>query len=256
LARRNSDTEYIPVGRSYDNNDWEASPGLHKRLPIACDMFSSVRKCQLSLTVDTDDMYFLTKYTHSISEEAMVANFLEMATFGSTLTDLKSFDYSDIDQSMVLYIKDQIDQPINSHREFFRKHLNPRAVETYKHGVSGPKACNKNSRWRRFAFTTKDAAMSFKDKSFAMKVERKREPFTAYLISFANFTRTVLYQRPQYFANVRDTNVMGNLVDGEYPLCYVEDIEGVSFGLGHLLLVCCNFINCINSTCVCIFSNA
>jgi hypothetical protein len=63
LARRNSATEYIPVSRSYDNNDWEASPGLHQRLPITCGLVLNIRKCQLHLTIESDDVYFLTKYT-------------------------------------------------------------------------------------------------------------------------------------------------------------------------------------------------
>jgi hypothetical protein len=152
-----------------------------------------------------------------------------MTTFGTTLSELDNFDYSNVDQSMALYIKDQIEnKPISSHREFYRKHLNVRAVETYKHGVTGPKACEANSRWRSFAFTTKDKKMSDNDPSnFAIKVETKTSSsVTAYLISFAGFPRTVLYQQPQYYDKDRDLTVMGNLVDGEYPICHVEDIEG------------------------------
>jgi hypothetical protein len=228
LARRNSATEYIPVSRSYDGYDWEAAPGLHQGLSIVCGEVSSARKCQLKLdNSGQDDVYFLTKYSRSVSDQAKVARFLEMATFGPTISEINNFDYSNIDRSMAMFVKDQIEnQPINSHREFYRKHLNVRAVETYKHGVTGPKACDRHSRWRSFAFTTKDMQMSQRDQSFAMEIETRTTPSTAHVITFAGFPRTVLYQRPQYYSNERDQTILGSLADGEYPICYVEDIEG------------------------------
>lgn len=237
LARRNLATDYIPVSRSYDGHDWEATPGLHQRLPILCDAVDGVRKCQLELEKPgRDDVYFLTKYSHSSSNQAKVARFLEMATFGPTMSEINSFNHSNIDRSMALYVKDQIqNRPINSHREFYRKHLNVRAVETYKHGVTGPKACDRHSRWRSFAFTTKDLKMSQLDESFTMRIENLTVSSTldnitvsstAYVIKFAGYPRTVLYKRPQYYLDARDQTVVGNLTDGEYELCYVEDIEG------------------------------
>ena len=49
LAKRNSATDYIPVSRSYDGNDWEASPGLHEGLTVVCVGDNSSRKCQLEI---------------------------------------------------------------------------------------------------------------------------------------------------------------------------------------------------------------
>ena len=41
-------------------------------------------------------------------------------------------------------------------RKYWRKRLNARKTETYRIGEAGPHACEKNSRWRRFAFTKLD----------------------------------------------------------------------------------------------------
>jgi len=60
---------------------------------------------------------------------------------------------------MASWIETQMDvaqTPISSHREYFRKRLNPRLLELMKYGRSGPHACEGNSRWRNFAFTRKD----------------------------------------------------------------------------------------------------
>ncbi|KAL3937927.1 MAG: hypothetical protein SGBAC_007063 [Bacillariaceae sp.] len=228
LSQRNSDTEYIPVGRSYNGYDWEAAPGLHRRLPITCGDLNAVRKCQLELdNSDEDGTYFLTRYTRAVSDNVRVARFLEMATFGPTLSLINTFEYDNLEYGMANFVKDQIEnQPVNSHREFYRRHLNVRAVETYKHGVIGPGACERNSKWRRFAFTTKDMAMSKKDRSFALTVEAKMTPSPAYILSFAGFPRTVLYEHPQYYKSERSQTVIGVLSDGVYPICFVEDVQG------------------------------
>ena len=41
-------------------------------------------------------------------------------------------------------------------RRFWRKRLNARKTETYRIGESGPHACERHSRWRKFAFTKAD----------------------------------------------------------------------------------------------------
>lgn len=228
LARRNADTMYIPVSRSYNGFDWEAGPGLHQRLPITCADYGNDRKCQLVLdNSNEDDAYFLTRYTRTVSDDVRIARFLEMATFGPTLSLINNFDYNNVDYGMANFVKDQIEnQHVSKHREFYRRHLNVRAVETYKHGVTGPGACERNSRWRSFAFTTKDLAMSNKDASFALTVETTTTPSPAYVISFAGFPRTVLYEQLQYYTNERSQSVLGVLSDGAYPICFIEDIEG------------------------------
>ena len=60
---------------------------------------------------------------------------------------------------MAMWISNQLDEditPLSSHREYFRKRLNPRMLEMGKYGRTGPKVCDLYSRWRNFAFTRKD----------------------------------------------------------------------------------------------------
>lgn len=45
-------------------------------------------------------------------------------------------------------------------RRFWRERLNARKEETYRIGESGPHACEKHSRWRKFAFTAFDVQNS------------------------------------------------------------------------------------------------
>jgi hypothetical protein len=47
-----------------------------------------------------------------------------------------------------------------SHREYWRKRLNPRRWETYRIGEAGPAPCELHSRWRKFAFTDYDVQNS------------------------------------------------------------------------------------------------
>lgn len=230
LAKRNSETEYIPVSRSYDGNDWEASPGLHEGLTVVCVDDNSSRKCQLEIEKTATDTFFLAKYVqdNNISARDKAARFLEMTTFGTTVTDLDSLDLDNLDQSMAQFVHEQItNTEISSHRKFYRERLNVRAVETYKHGTVGPHACDTHSRWRTNAFTSVDKQMSDDRQTFFMKVETKTVNLRkAYVLSFGGYPRTVQYDPLQYYEDERDTTIIGTLADGEYTLCYVEDVEG------------------------------
>lgn len=222
LARRTASTNYIPVSRSYDGNDWEAPPGIHSGLSIVCgkDVSSGLRKCQVTIPVASNDVYFITKYANEISDKAKVARFLERATFGPTLPEINAFDETNLEQSMAEYVRDQIATPVGSHREFYRQRLNPRRLETERHGVTGPKPCDPFSRWRNFAFTSNDAAMSEKG-GFKMNVSTvKNGQITAYVISFAGFPRTVLYQALRY----RQGNNRRILPDGSYKIVFAEGL--------------------------------
>ena len=48
----------------------------------------------------------------------------------------------------------------SSHREYWRRRLNPRRWETYRIGEAGPAPCELHSRWRKFAFTDYDVQNS------------------------------------------------------------------------------------------------
>ena len=229
LARRTSRINYIPVSRSYDGNDWEAAAGIHSNLSIFCgrDVSSGIRKCQLPIPVASNDVYFITKYRNEISDKARVARFLERSTFGPTLSEINAFDETSLEQSMAEYVRDQIATPVGSHREFYRQRLNPRRLETEKHGVTGPRPCDPFSRWRSFAFTSNDALMSEKG-GFNMKVATvKNGQTTAYVISFAGFPRTVLYQALRY----RQGNNRRILPDGSYKILFAEGLYNRIFVL-------------------------
>ena len=78
LARRNTLSDYIPVCRSYNGFDWEASPGHHVHIPIECGLDSGVRKCTILLTPADDDEYFITKYSHEISQRAEAVSYTHL----------------------------------------------------------------------------------------------------------------------------------------------------------------------------------
>jgi len=219
LHRKTSKQEYIPVSRSYNGYDWEAAPGLHAHLPITCAIDAD-HKCLLQIPVSEDDIYFVTKYTRTVLDEVKVSRFLEKATFGPRLSEINKFDTIDLEQKMANYVQDLIAQPVDSHREFWRSRLNNRKLETYKHGISGPKPCDQNSRWRIFAFTQKDQKASYGKKALKMKIETKTvNNVLGYVISFGGFPRTVLYE-PMRYEDATDNTV--DVPDGEYWLFYVE----------------------------------
>ena len=213
---------YIPVSRSYDGHDWETVSGLYSSLHIECATDGN-RKCVLTVpAVMTGESYQITRYTRTVSDRVKVSRFLERATFGPNLAEIDAFDTTTLHLAMAQYVQDLIDKPVDSHREFWRRHLNNRKLETYKHGISGPKPCDQFSRWRIFAFTKKDQMASEKE-ALKMKIETKIvNSSTVYVLSFGGFPRTVLYQPLKYIVGTGEADVP----DGEYWLTYVEAIAG------------------------------
>jgi hypothetical protein len=146
-------TFYIPVGRSYDGNDWERVAGKYSALEYTCDGSGS---CVVTLPDIVTQSYYLTSYVYTLTSKQTSARFFERASFGAT-PDMLTMATTTVD--MANWIKDQFDEsvtPISSHREYFRKRLNPRMVEMGKFGKAGPRVCDVNSRWRNFAFTRND----------------------------------------------------------------------------------------------------
>jgi hypothetical protein len=105
---------------------------------------------------DANKEYFLTSYLYELTAGQTAARFFERASFGATRSMLSQATNT---AQMAAWIQTQFDEnvtPITSHREYFRKRLNPRMIEMGKFGRAGPKVCDVNSRWRNFAFTRKD----------------------------------------------------------------------------------------------------
>eukprot|EP00957_Ditylum_brightwellii_P171413 13049513-Ditylum_brightwellii.AAC.1 len=153
-----------------------------------------------------------------------------MASFGPTPDLLTNWDYSQpLLGSFANWVKDQIDNKgTTSHREYFRARLNPRSIETYKYGLSGPDACDTNARYRRFAFTQKDAYLSSAN-DFDWPVPHHNLTIetvtsgsdTGYLLKYVGELRTVLTQPLRLLSNSSYI-----LEDGNYTLCKVDEIEG------------------------------
>ena len=119
-----------------------------------------------------------------------------------------------------------------SHRKYFRERLNPRAVESYVYGTPGQKACEQNARFRRFAFTYKDAELSRGSSSTAGNTGLPYTPLTVEtvgeytVIKFGDDVRTVLDQPVQYLKG-RDPE---DLQDGHYTICNAEETIGKRLG--------------------------
>lgn len=145
------------------------------------------------LTDELNAPYYLTYYERTVSLRNELARFLHQNTFGPTSEEIDSLevaydaiaDESYLENStdssssstpltheeammklQVEWVKAQMDPTtftsgkFSSHREYWRKRLNPRRWETYRIGEAGPAPCELHSRWRKFAFTDYDVQNS------------------------------------------------------------------------------------------------
>ena len=51
-------------------------------------------------------------------------------------------------KAVATWVHEQLSMDPSSHQKYFRERMNPRAVESYMYGIPGPKACEKNARFR------------------------------------------------------------------------------------------------------------
>ena len=132
-----------------------------------------------SLIVYKELPYFLTYYQRSTSVRNEISRFLQKNTFGPTVDELDTMEttfnelqstgmtHSDaMAQLQLQWVQNQMDPTtftsgeFSSLRKYWRRRLNPRAEETYRIGESGPHPCERNSKWRKFAFTNYDVQKS------------------------------------------------------------------------------------------------
>ena len=104
-----------------------------------------------------------------------ISRFLHKTTFGPRPQDLDALEAAHADimasgltssQAMsklqTEWIESQMDPStftsgsFSSLRKYWRQRVNARAFEVYRIGEAGPAPCEKNSRWRKFAFTKYD----------------------------------------------------------------------------------------------------
>lgn len=139
--------------------------------------------------------------------------------------------------AMARWVHEQVNLQPTSHRAFFRRRLNPRSVESYQYGVPGPRACEKNARFRRFAFTYKDVELSRGSTNQAggtglpftpMEIETiKVRGNDHYGIKFGDHYRTILSSPLQY---EDDDGAIVALDDGKYTICSAEEVVGTRIG--------------------------
>eukprot|EP00804_Cyclotella_cryptica_P019739 CCRYP_009662-RC/>CCRYP_009662-RC protein AED:0.09 eAED:0.09 QI:0/0.95/0.95/1/0.95/0.95/22/166/2740 len=220
---------YIPMARSYDGNDWHRVEGRYVSFVAAqcgeaaidgVGFSAGDYLCEIAVPqLDSGNLgYFLTKWSEIMSLENSIA------TSGQ--------------KALALWVKNQQSLSPTSHRAFFRERLNPRAVESYIYGIPGPKACEKNARFRRFAFTYKDKELS---RGFSgMWAGSSGLPFTPmevetlpingvnyYAVKFGGEIRTIL-SNPLTYKDSNNLNV--TLSDGNYTICHAVEFAGDKFG--------------------------
>ena len=227
LSESGDQSFYIPVGRSYDGYDWERVAGRYDTLPFDCTAADGT--CTVTLPNTDAQPYYLTGYLHALTDDQISARFFEKATFGPTSALLNR---ATNEADMAGWIQDQFDEavtPMSSHREYFRKRLNPRSIEIYKYGRAGPHPCKENSRWRKFAFTRKDATMSTYHNMYWPSTPHNATLGSAtvdsvekFIWRFGGHVRTVLAARPKW---ANDTEIE----DGSYPICRADNMPGSSF---------------------------
>jgi hypothetical protein len=140
-------------------------------------------------------------------------------------------------KALASWVYDQVNMNPSSHRVFFRERLNPRTVETYQYGIPGPKACETNARFRRFAFTYKDVELSRGSNTYW--AGNSLVPYTPLVIEtisisgvhhfalkFGNDIRTISSTPLQY----QDGGLTVTLPDGSYTICNAEEVVGTQIG--------------------------
>jgi len=252
---------YIPISRSYDGLDWERVPGRYlSETDTICGYAATDGKyysagdylCKITVPKlkEGNVGYYLTYYVVDdddgggnimSSSLSRAASFLQRITWGPKLSEIedlaKQIDTMG-DYALALYLKNQTEMEPTSHRAYFRKRLNPRAVESYQYAIVGPKACERNARFRRFAFTHKDVELSIG--SYGHVAGNTGLPMTTmsiesidlggstyYQINFGKNIRTIRNNPLQY------TDKGGQLVtlpDGRYTICSVEEVVGTKIG--------------------------
>lgn len=162
LTRVNYDkNEVVPVGRSYQQNEWEAVAGPYRNLFYDCNEES----CDVEIpdVVRDGDVFELRGFARNrpFSREDEAARFFEQATFGVTQKDLEKVRSevgidSEVKDYFAKWINEQINEvEITSHRALWRERTAP-VYEFNSREGRATRPCNKGSIWRGHAFTQSD----------------------------------------------------------------------------------------------------
>ena len=155
-----SDGSLIPYARSYNQYNWESSPGPYACASSKIDC-SSGTTCDVDLSVltDTDDKYIIISMDDtavSTSDTKMIAQWLQLITFGPRKSEIVALDTGTFGAAeRAAHVRNQIDMPATSHREYWRKRANPKWDDSSIPGRSNH-PCSPYSKWRRYAFIKQD----------------------------------------------------------------------------------------------------
>jgi len=155
----------IPYARSYNQNQWEASPGpfASPSRGIVCQTSSSsfTSLCEIDLPplASSSDRYIMISKIGSMDTPKQIARFLEVTTFGVKKEEIDSLLNEEWGpETRAKYVRQQMDVDITSHREYFRKRANQKFDSPSRIGrPSHP--CSPNSLWRKYTFAETDATM-------------------------------------------------------------------------------------------------
>ena len=169
LVRHNATaggTQRAPVARSFaSRGSWEVSAGLFSNsatsgLSLDCDAGDGTT-CDVTLPpVTNGQQYILETFTRpTLSAEALAARFLEQSTFGTTRESMNDLVARGLDYEN--WIIEQMNMPISSMREYYRKRTNPKYEFPYALGAVGSGPCDLYSRWRTYAVSILYAYLLF-----------------------------------------------------------------------------------------------
>jgi len=150
-----------PIGRSYNNGDWENVAGPYQNLIFKC--FDKTTYCKINLPniTGSDEIYQVKSYNHALPKKDELARFLEQATFGATrqsigeILNISDTESLTTDETMAKWTYDQMyNTPMSSHRAYFRK----RALHRFEpnHVARPMHACEKLTRYRRSSISIRD----------------------------------------------------------------------------------------------------
>lgn len=148
LVRVDEAGNQIPVAKSYHGKNWERAGGTYASFisPWQCESESC-------FTVLPEGEYLLqTRETSRPSKKDGIARFLQVASFGPTAEDLKTFT-----GSFANHIKAQMEVEPTFHREYYRRNANPSWPFHKPDFASNLDPCGANSTWRVYAIGVEDS---------------------------------------------------------------------------------------------------
>jgi hypothetical protein len=166
LTRATDGENFVPLGRSYDEQGWETVAGPYDTLIFDCMIGNDQCQVKIPEATSVNQTFSLSRFEYNPSPvQDRIARFLEQVTFGTKrdeLNDLKQIATSTNDNDLRKTFGSWVYKQINeidptSHREFFRSRAAPRYSD--RSPVSEGKIihpCSSGSRWRRFSFTLPD----------------------------------------------------------------------------------------------------